>query len=218
MHDFLDLLKDPNKFVQYIIAHGGLFLLMFIIFAETGLFAGFFLPGDSLLFVAGIYANELGASIGINNYFVVMLLVTIAAIIGNLVGYWFGFKSGDLLYKREDSFFFKKKHLQKAEAFYKEYGSKAIVMGRFIPFVRTFAPIVAGMVKMDFRTFVINTLVGAVAWVFGMMLAGKLIHGYVLEHYNYDLTKKIELIAIGIILLSISPIIFKVLKSKFTKP
>ncbi len=218
MKDFFELLRNPNSFIQWIIEHGGLYALMFIIFAETGLFAGFFLPGDSLLFVAGIYCHQLGQSIGFDNYFIVITLVTIAAIIGNIVGYWFGYKSGALLYTKNDTFFFKKRHLKTAEKFYTEHGSKAIVLGRFLPFVRTFAPIVAGLVKMDFKTFLINSIVGAFAWVWSMMLAGKFLHKFFLEKYNFDLTKRIEIIALGIIVVTTAPVIYKFVKeSKKTK-
>jgi membrane-associated protein len=209
MNELLHLLRDPNELIKFCIAHGGLFVLLFIIFAETGLFAGFFLPGDSLLFVAGIYANDLGASFFGAHYLVAMLAVAAAAIIGNLVGYWFGYKSGPFLYERKDTFFFKKKHLETARDFFEKKGSMAIILGRFLPFVRTFAPIVAGIVKMPFRKFVFDSIVGAVAWVFSMMLAGKFLHKFFLEKYSIDLTKHIEIIALGIIVVTTGPVIYK---------
>jgi membrane-associated protein len=212
MHELLELLKNPDLFIKFIISHGGLYLLMFIIFAETGLFAGFFLPGDSLLFVAGIYVNELGTSFFNAHYLIVMFAISLAAIAGNIVGYWFGRKSGPLLYERKDTFLFKKKHLTTAQKFYDQHGTKAIILGRFLPFVRTFAPIVAGMVKVDFRKFVINSIIGAFAWVFSMMLAGMFLQKFFMEHYQIDLTKRIELIALGIIFVTTAPVIYKFIK------
>jgi membrane-associated protein len=209
MSEFLHLLRDPNEFIKFIIDHGGLYLLLFIIFAETGLFAGFFLPGDSLLFVAGIYAEQLGASFFGAHYVVAMFAVICAAILGNVVGYWFGYKSGPFLYQRKDSFFFKQKHLIAAKNFFDKQGSLAIIMGRFLPFVRTFAPIVAGIVKVPFGKFLRDSVIGAIAWVCSMMLAGRLLHTFFLEHYNFDLTKRIELIALGIIVVTTGPVIWK---------
>jgi membrane-associated protein len=212
MSEIWHLLRNPNNLIQFIIEHGGLYLLLFIIFAETGLFAGFFLPGDSLLFVAGIYAEKLGASFFNAHYVVVMVMIAIAAIVGNIVGYWFGVKSGPFLYQRKDTFFFKKKYLLAAKKFFDEQGSLAIILGRFLPFVRTFAPIVAGIVKVPFTRFVIDSIVGAFAWVFSMMLMGKFLHALVLEKFNFDLTKRIELIALGIIIITTAPVIYKFVK------
>ena len=160
LHNFLlmslhwtDLLQP-----QWYINHGGLFLLLFVVFAETGLFAGFFLPGDSLLFVAGIYSNKLAQWLydwnnDFLNLMMIVILVTICGILGNIVGYWFGKKSGPALYKRQDSFFFKQRYLRQASDFYEENGGFTIIVARFVPFVRTFAPIVAGIVKMDYAKF-----------------------------------------------------------------
>ncbi len=223
MEQVLFYLKNMDKFVQFIIEHGGLFLLMFIIFAETGLFAGFFLPGDSLLFVAGIFIRDFAVALFKTDkaiysgffhwhFIVILLMVIIAAIIGNLVGYWFGRKSGPLLYERKDTLFFKKKHLEKAEKFYEKNGTLAIIMGRFVPFVRTFAPIVAGMVKMDYKKFLNNTIVGAVAWICIMMLAGYFLQDLFMSKFNMDLSKRIEIIAIGIIFVTTAPVIYKGIK------
>lgn len=219
IEQILHFLRHPNEFVTYIISHGGLWLLMFIIFAETGLFAGFFLPGDSLLFVAGIFIRDFcthlfGAGADYTgffhwHYFIIISMVALAAIIGNIIGYGFGKTSGKLLYERKDTFFFKKKHLITASKFYEKHGTKAIILGRFLPFVRTFAPIVAGIVKVDFRKFVIDSIVGAVAWVFGMMLGGFFLQDLFLKKFNIDLSKKIEIIAIGIIFVTTAPVIWK---------
>ncbi|MGN6539924.1 MAG: DedA family protein, partial [Ginsengibacter sp.] len=131
---------------QFYIEHGGLWMIIFIVFAETGLFAGFFLPGDALLFVTGIYSDQIvtAALFPSHNEWldlsILWLLITIAGVIGNFVGYWFGRKSGPFLYERKDSFFFKKKHLMQAHDFYERNGGGAIIIARFVPFVRTFAP------------------------------------------------------------------------------
>ena len=212
IQELIYFLKHIDKFVEWIIAHGGLYLLMFIIFAETGLFAGFFLPGDSLLFVAGIYADKLGATFFNAHYLIIMLAIAIAAVLGNLVGYWFGHKSGPFLYERKDSFFFKKRNLLTAQNIFDKHGSKAIILGRFLPIVRTFAPIVAGIVKEDFRRFIKDSIIGAVAWVFTMMLAGKFLYSLFLQKFDIDLTKHIEKIAIGIILITTLPVIYKFVK------
>jgi membrane-associated protein len=209
MKEFLDLLKHTDKFIDWIIAHGGFYLLLFIIFAETGLFAGFFLPGDSLLFVAGIYIQKFCDSFFGVHWIIIMTLIALVAILGNLVGYWFGKKSGPLLYKRNDSFLFKKKYLVVAEKFLEKNGTMAIIAGRFVPIVRTFAPIVAGIVKSDHKKFVRDSVIGAFAWVFSMMLGGKFIHGLVLEMTGVDLTKHIELVALTIIFFTTAPVIYK---------
>jgi membrane-associated protein len=141
----------------------GLWIVLFIVFAETGLFAGFFLPGDSLLFLAGIYSRSLVENFTIIesdfvNVFFLALLVAISGIFGNMIGYWFGSKSGYYLYKKEDSFWFKKKYLLQSKDFFERYGGKAIIFARFLPVFRTFAPIVAGIVFMDKKKFITSFL------------------------------------------------------------
>ena len=154
MHALIEIyhnLTDP----VWIENHYGLYLVLFIIFAETGLFVGFFLPGDSLLFVSGMMIS--GAHAPFENSFMNLLywivLLTIGGVLGNIVGYWFGNKSGHMLMKRPDSFLFKKKHLMQAHDFYEKKGGIAILLARFLPIVRTFAPIVAGIVQMDKKKF-----------------------------------------------------------------
>ena len=144
--DYLQHLIDPVKLLR----EGGFYLLLFVIFAETGLFFGFFLPGDYLLFLAGMFVatGKLDVSI-----FILIVGLIAAAVSGNFVGYWFGHKTGPVLYQREDTFFFKKKYLKAAEVYYRKQGAFALIMGRFIPIVRTFAPIIAGIVKLDFKKF-----------------------------------------------------------------
>ena len=133
----------------------GLFIVLFIVFAETGLFAGFFLPGDSLLFLAGIYSKDLVQNAmfienDFTNVMILSILVAVSGVLGNMVGYWFGAKSGYYLFKKEDSFWFKKKYLIQSKDFFERYGGKAIIFARFLPIFRTFAPIVAGIVTMSF--------------------------------------------------------------------
>jgi len=144
----------------------GLFIVLFIVFAETGLFAGFFLPGDSLLFLAGIYSKDLVQNaIFIENDFtnvmILSILVAVSGVLGNMVGYWFGAKSGYYLFKKEDSFWFKKKYLIQSKDFFERYGGKAIIFARFLPIFRTFAPIVAGIVTMDKKKFMFFNIVSS---------------------------------------------------------
>jgi len=204
---------------QFYIEYGGLWLLLFVIFAETGLFAGFFLPGDSLLFVAGIYSKDLASQIvPTSNEFIDLVLlwivIAIAGVIGNFVGYWFGRKSGPFLYERKDTFFFKKKYLVSATDFYQRYGGWAIVAARFVPIIRTFAPIVAGIVKMDKKKFTYFNIVGCVAWVGAMLFAGHFLYKWVLSNFGIDLKEHLEMIVIIIVAVSTVPIIYKFFFSK----
>src|SRR3546814_2578728 len=167
--EFIQRLIHPLELLQSM-GPFALAVLLLIIFAETGLFFGFFLPGDSLLFVSGMLCAE-GSLVDGNVAFLV-LLIAIAATIGDFVGYWFGRKTGPVIFKRDDSFFFKKKYVLQAKDFYDRYGGFAIVMGRFLPIIRTFAPIVAGVVGLDFKRFVFFNIFGAVIWSTSMTLAG----------------------------------------------
>jgi membrane-associated protein len=170
--DVKDLLNP-----QFYIDRGGLWMILFIVFAETGLFVGFFLPGDALLFVTGIHSDRIVTAALFPSYNqwvdlgILWIMISIAGIIGNFIGYWFGYKSGPFLYERKDTFFFKKKYLLQAHDFYEKNGGGAIILARFVPFVRTFAPIVAGIVKMDFKKFTYFNILGCALWV-GSMLVG----------------------------------------------
>jgi membrane-associated protein len=205
---------------QFYIEHGGLWMIIFIVFAETGLFAGFFLPGDALLFVTGIYSDQIvtAALFPSHNEWldlsILWLLITTAGIIGNFVGYWFGRKSGPFLYERKDSFFFKKKHLMQAHDFYERNGGGAIIIARFVPFVRTFAPIVAGIVKMDRKKFAYYNFVGCVLWVGSMLLGGHFLQRFIMKEFDFDLKEHLEVIVIGIIVVTTFPVIWKVLMPK----
>lgn len=199
---------------QFYIEIGGLWLLVFIIFAETGLFAGFFLPGDSLLFIAGIYSNDLASQVIPSSSEYVDLvflwvLISFAGVLGNFTGYWFGRKSGPFLYQRKDTLLFKKKYLIKATDFYDQYGGWAIVAARFVPIIRTFAPIVAGIVKMDKKKFIYFNLVGCLAWVFAMLFAGHFLYKWVLDKFNIDIKDHLEMIVILIVIISTGPIVYK---------
>ena len=206
-------LLNPEFYIQ----HGGIWVFLFIVFAETGLFAGFFLPGDSLLFVAGIYSSELAREVfdtqnDLANLLIVSGLVIIAGILGNIVGYWFGRQSGPYLFKREDTFFFKKKHLFAAKEFYEKHGGGAIVFARFLPLIRTFAPIVAGIVQMDRKKFMVYNVIGCVAWALSMLFAGHYLYKFFLDRYQFDIKEHLEVIVILIILVTTAPVIIKLLR------
>ena len=196
----------------------GLLVILFIIFAETGLFAGFFLPGDSLLFLAGIYSELLTQQINVGSDFinVVLLasLVSVAGIFGNTIGYWFGLKSGTYLYKKKDTFWFKEKYLLQSRDFFDKYGGKAIIFARFLPIFRTFAPIVAGIAAMDKKKFMFNNIVGSVLWSFSMIFAGHYLSAFFIEKFGINLKEHIELIVIGIVLITTLPVLFKLLKKR----
>jgi membrane-associated protein len=228
---FLDFHWTQLLQPQWYIANGGLWLVLFVVFAETGLFAGFFLPGDSLLFVSGIYAHEITQSDktvtpglahqflnifglgGIQNPYidllVLIILISVAGILGNSVGYWFGRKGGPALYNRKDTFFFKQKYLHQAKNFYDKNGGFAVIVARFIPFIRTFAPIIAGIVQMDKKKYFFFNVIGCLAWVVTMVCAG-----YFLNKAFPILQQKLELIVVVIVLVSTLPVIFKMIQSK----
>ncbi|MFE3870078.1 DedA family protein [Flavobacterium sp. ZS1P70] len=197
----------------------GLYIVLFIIFAETGLFAGFFLPGDSLLFLAGIYSKDLIQNmITIDSDFInvtlLSLLVAAAGIVGNTVGYWFGAKSGYYLFKKEDTFWFKKKYLLQSKDFFEKYGGKAIIFARFLPIFRTFAPIVAGIVSMDKSKFMFFNVLSSFLWSFILIFSGHYLYGVFLENFGIDLKEHIEYIIIIIVLITTVPVLFKLLKKR----
>lgn len=209
-------LIDPLFYIHFDI-NGiklGIYIVLFIVFAETGLFAGFFLPGDSLLFLAGIYSRELIENIlVINNDFlnVVFLstLVALSGILGNVVGYWFGSKSGYYLYNKDDSFWFKRKYLVQSKDFFEKYGGKAIIFARFLPILRTFAPIVAGIVSMDKKKFMFYNILSSFIWSFTLIFAGHYLYGFLLENYQIDLKEHIEIIVLILVGITVLPVIYK---------
>ena len=214
MHQIIDLLKtllaDPDKLMSFITTHGGLYVVMFIIFAETGLFVGFFLPGDSLLFITGIIIANSPAPFGneIMNLIWWISLISVSAIAGNMVGFWFGRESGHLWFERRDTWLFKQKHLKQAHDFYEKKGNLAIILGRFLPIVRTFAPLVAGIVDMTKKKFISFSIIGAFAWVTSMVMTG-----FLLGH-NAFVKHNIDKIVIVIILVTTLPVIFKMIFGK----
>ena len=208
-------LLNPEFYIQ----NGGLWIVLFIVFAETGLFAGFFLPGDSLLFVAGIYSNELAKEFyntgyDFPNLMMIVSLVALAGVIGNFVGYWFGAKSGPYLFERKDTFLFKKKYLFQARDFYNKHGGGAIVFARFLPIIRTFAPIIAGIVGMDKKKFSFYNIIGSVAWAASMIFAGHYLYKFFLNRFNFDLKQHLEIIVLGIVLVTTLPVIIKLFFKK----
>lgn len=204
MHELLHTLKETLLSPKWYIEMGGLYMILFVVFAETGLFVGFFLPGDSLLFVAGLFIDDLAREFFNVPYVVIMVMIAIAGILGNMVGYWFGKKSGPFLYQRQDTFFFKKRHLASAQRFYEKNGAFTVIAARFVPIIRTFVPIVAGIVKMDYRKFMIYNLIGSFGWVFTMMLTGHLLG----TQFPW-IKDRIDVIVIMIILVTTLPVIIK---------
>jgi membrane-associated protein len=213
-----------QRFIDWIINYGGLYIMLLIVFAETGLFVGFFFPGDSLLFAAGVYTDELvreflsipkedPVSFGWP-HIVIILMVIIASILGNIVGYWFGRKTGPLLFERRETWIFKRKHLLRAKDFYEKYGKGTIFLAKFLPIVRTFAPIVAGIVKMHRPTFMFYNILGSIAWVSSMMLGGYFLETWVQRRFDFSLKDHIEIIAIGIILVTTLPVLYKLFFSR----
>ena len=201
---WFEFLRDPVQLVQW----GGYIGLTLIIFAETGLLIGFFLPGDSLLVTAGLL---IGSGVVDLNIWTINLLLIPAAIIGDATGYWIGRRAGRALFQREDSRFFKRKHLIRTHEFYERHGGKTIIMARFIPIVRTFAPVVAGVADMSYARFAMFNIVGGVGWIMSMTLLG-----YFLGNTIPGLDKHIELLALVIIAISLLPLGIEYLRHRRT--
>lgn len=178
-----------------------------IVFVESGLFIGFFLPGDSLLFTAGLLASQ-----GYLNIYITIVVIAVAAVLGDNVGYAFGSRVGRRIFEKKDSFFFNQNNLVKAENFYEKYGSATIILARFVPIVRTFAPIVAGMSKMSYKKFVVNNIVGGLLWTFSMTLAG-----FFLVRIFPGIENHLTLVVVIIIIISILPPVFYFTIEKFKK-
>jgi membrane-associated protein len=218
------LLKDLLN-PEFYINNGGLWVLLFIVFAETGLMVGFFLPGDSLLFVAGIYSQSLvgklipgGTGSDILDLLILLVLVSACGVLGNFAGYWFGKKSGPFLFQRKDNFLFKKRYLYDARAFYDKHGGQAIVFARFLPIIRTFAPIIAGIVAMDKKKFLVYNVIGCVAWVFTMLVGGHYLNKFFINKFGFDMQKHLEVIVIGIVLITTLPVLYKLFFGKRAGP
>jgi membrane-associated protein len=202
---FLKELVNPESIIQY----GGIYLLLFVVFAETGLFVGFFLPGDSLLFTAGLLCST-----GILKLHPALLvfLIIIAAVAGNMVGYSFGKRVGPMLFKRKSGILFKQEHLVTANEFYQKYGKKTIILSRFLPIVRTFAPIVAGIVKLDYKKFFIFSIVGAFFWVCILVLTG-----YFMGEYIPNTKDFLGYIVIFLIVITAIPFVYNSIRKKIAK-
>ena len=189
---------DPQTYIN-----AGYVAIAVVVFAECGLLIGFFLPGDSLLFTAGFFASQ---QLGVDVW-VLSVVCGLAAAIGPLVGYWYGAWAGPRLFNRDDSIWFHKRHLMRAHDFYERHGGKALIIARFMPIVRTFAPVVAGMARMDYAPFVLYTIVGAVLWAVGMTWLGYLLGNLIPGRY-------LEYIVAAIIIVSIAPPVIHFLRER----
>jgi membrane-associated protein len=192
--------------VQGLIEWGGTLLVCVIVFIETGFFVGFFLPGDSLLVIAGVFAAT-----GNLNIAKLLLLVPLCAIVGDQIGYWIGRQAGQALYRREDSFVFRKRHLERAHEFYEKYGGKMVILARFMPIVRTFCPPVAGAAKMPYGRYLTYDVAGGVLWTGSMILSG-----YFLGRKDKNIGEHIHYVIAAIIFLSLLPPIISVLRARFS--
>jgi membrane-associated protein len=213
-HYLKDLL-NPKIIIETLLVKGGIFVyvgLIFIVFAETGLAVGFFLPGDSLLVVAGLFAAT-----GKLNLAALLVTLFVAAVVGDAVGYYSGARLGPRIFKREKSLLFRPSHLLKAQAFYEKYGGKTIIIARFVPIVRTFAPIVAGAAKMPYRNFVVYNVAGGFLWVFSMILAGYFLGNLLKSKFGIDLDEHIEWVVIIVVALSLMPPLIEYLKARREK-
>lgn len=221
IHQVKDLL-NPKLLIDWMLLKLGAYVyvgLFLIVFAETGLAIGFFLPGDSLLVVAGLFAAA-----GKLNLAVLLVVLFVAAVIGDAVGYYSGKRIGPAIFNRPKSRFFNPKHLKKAHEFYEKHGGKTIILARFVPIVRTFAPIVAGAADMSYRQFATYNIVGGLAWVVSMLLAGYFLGGLVEQFVRsvfgiegFLLEDHIDKVVIVVVFLSILPIIWEFIKARREK-
>jgi membrane-associated protein len=205
--DFLRTLTDPERLIALlatvITGWHGYAMLFAIVFAETGLLVGFFLPGDSLLFTVGVVAGA-----GQLDIWVINLLLIVAAIVGDAVGYLLGRHAGPRVFSRPDSKLFKQEHLLRTKAFYEKHGGKTIIYARFVPIIRTFAPFVAGVAQMPYHRFLAFNVFGGVGWVIAMTMAGYTLGNVPIVRAHF------EKVVVGIVLVSVLPIVFEYLKSR----
>jgi membrane-associated protein len=208
MENFWEHLQNLTD-AQSILSKGGFYFLLIVVFAETGLFFGFFLPGDYLLFMAGLLCSSgmIDVSLG-----TLLLSVILAGILGNYTGYWFGYRTGPMLFSKNDSLFFKKRYIVIAEEFYAKHGGMALVLGRFFPIIRTFAPIFAGVVKVDFKRFTVYNLAGSIAWVNTFVLSG-----YFLGRRYPQVKDYLQYVVLGLIIITTIPLVFAFLKKRLVK-
>jgi membrane-associated protein len=205
--EFLRTLTNPDKLIHLLstVFGGPLgYLMLFgVVFAETGLLMGFFLPGDSLLFTVGVVAGA-----GKLDIVVINLVLMVAAIVGDGVGYYLGRKTGPAIFSRPDSRFFKQEYLQRTRAFYEKHGGKTIIYARFVPIVRTFAPFVAGVGQMSYPRFLSFNVFGGIGWVLAMTMLGYFLGGVPVVQRHF------EKVILGIILISVMPIVIEYWKNR----
>ncbi len=216
IYQILQFIK-PDRLINYLLDMLGIYVyfgLFFIIFAETGLAVGFFLPGDSLLVVTGLMARTIPDKL---NIYLVLIAFLSGSIIGDNTGYWTGRFMGKSLFKREDSFIFKPSRVEKANSFFKKYGPKTIVLARFVPIVRTFAPLVIGASQMPYPQFLLYSVLGGLLWILSMVLSGFFLGGLVEQALGIKLQDHIEKVVIVVVFLSLLPPIIEFLKHKYGK-
>jgi membrane-associated protein len=223
INEFVEVFRhyvlNPKNLIDWMLTTFGLWVyagLIFIVFAETGLAIGFFLPGDSLLVVCGLFAAA-----GKLNLWIMLVSLIVAAIVGDAVGYYSGRKVGPAIFSKPKSRFFNPKHLKRAHEFYEKHGGKTIILARFVPIVRTFAPIVAGAAEMSYRQFAMFNIIGGVAWVTSMLFAGYFLGGLVEQLVRsvfgiegFLLEEHIDKVVIVVVFLSILPIIWEYIKAR----
>ena len=209
LRDFWHTISTPEG-LKALIAWGGIPVMTAIIFAETGLLIGFFLPGDSLLFIAGFLCSPAGGEI--LPILWVNVILSVAAVVGDTVGYWIGKKAGPAIFNRPQSRFFRRDHLLRAHAFYEKHGGKTIVLARFIPIIRTFAPVVAGAGSMDYRRFLFFNVFGGIGWIVSMSLLG-----YFLGQIPW-IQKNLEKAVLVVIVLSLMPVVIHWWKARRAAP
>lgn len=216
IYQFIDFIK-PDNLINWLLDLLGVYVyfgLFFIVFAEVGLAVGFFLPGDSLLVVTGLMAKTLPDKL---NIWLVIPAFLAGSIIGDSTGYWTGRFMGKSLFKREDSFLFKPSRVEKAHKFFEKYGAKTIILARFVPIVRTFAPLVIGASNMPYSTFLPYSIFGGVLWIFSMVLSGYFLGTLVEQTFGIKLQQHIEKVVIIVVFLSILPPLIEFAKHKFGK-
>ncbi|MFZ0821067.1 MAG: VTT domain-containing protein [Candidatus Acidiferrales bacterium] len=194
--------------VQGLIRWGGTLLVCIIVFIETGFFVGFFLPGDSLLVTAGVFAAA-----GLLKVWTLLPLVILCAIAGDQVGYWIGRQAGHAIYRRRDSFIFKRRHLQRAHDFYEAYGGKTVILARYVPIIRTFCPPVAGAAEMNYSHYLLYDIAGGTLWVSSMILGG-----FFLGRVIPNISERIHYVIAAVVFLSLLPAIIGILRARTPKP
>lgn len=213
MSEFFEILKNLHtpEGIESLIRTGGLAVLIAIVFAETGLLIGFFLPGDSLLVTAGVLSSRsINGGEPVLNYFWLNVTLMAAAVIGDQVGYLLGRKSGPKIFDRPDNRLFKKKYVLEAHEFYERHGGKAIILARFVPILRTFVPFIAGVAQMSYRRFVTFNIFGGIAWVFSMTTLG-----YFLGRSPWG--EKLHLIILVVVFISVLPMFIGIAKRYFSR-